>query len=59
MLPCTCAEGATKQDTMSIETGLPDAVAAALRSGNKIEAIRLLRAQTGTGLKQAKWYFLR
>jgi len=39
---------------MSTETGLPDAVVVALRGGNKIGAIKLLRAQTGIGLKEAK-----
>jgi hypothetical protein len=33
---------------------LPDNVQAVLRSGNKIEAIKLLREQTGLGLKEAK-----
>ena len=33
---------------------LPPEVTAALRSGNKIEAIKLLRAQTGAGLAEAK-----
>jgi ribosomal protein L7/L12 len=33
---------------------LPAAVASALQQGNKIEAIRLLREQTGLGLKEAK-----
>ncbi len=32
----------------------PTGVGEALRRGNKIEAIRLLRAQTGLGLKDAK-----
>lgn len=33
---------------------LPDNVQQAMRSGNKIEAIKLLREQTGLGLKEAK-----
>jgi ribosomal protein L7/L12 len=33
---------------------LPADVSAALHNGNKIEAIRLLRQRTGTGLKEAK-----
>jgi len=33
---------------------LPAAVALALQQGNKIEAVRLLREQTGMGLKEAK-----
>lgn len=33
---------------------LPASVLAALQSGNKIEAIKLLREQTGLGLKEAK-----
>ena len=33
---------------------LPSSVVAALQKGNKIEAIRLLREQTGLGLKEAK-----
>lgn len=33
---------------------LPSSVIAALQKGNKIEAIRLLREQTGLGLKEAK-----
>ncbi len=33
---------------------LPVNVADALRRGNKIEAIKLLRQQTGLGLKEAK-----
>lgn len=39
---------------MSTETGLPDAVVLALRRGDKIGAIKLLREQTGIGLKEAK-----
>ena len=39
---------------MTAETGLPDKVVEALKRGNKIEAIKLLRAQTGVGLKEAK-----
>lgn len=35
-------------------TLLPASVQAALNSGNKIEAIKLLREQTGLGLKEAK-----
>lgn len=35
-------------------TSLPPDVVSALRQGNKIEAIRLLRARTGLGLKEAK-----
>lgn len=35
-------------------TTLPASVQAALNSGNKIEAIKLLREQTGLGLKEAK-----
>jgi ribosomal protein L7/L12 len=34
--------------------GLPFAVSAALRQGNKTEAIRLLREKAGLGLKQAE-----
>ena len=34
--------------------GLPFAVSSALRQGNKIEAIRLLRERAGLGLKEAK-----
>ncbi|MGH8105740.1 MAG: ribosomal protein L7/L12, partial [Arenimonas sp.] len=33
---------------------MPTSVMAALQSGNKIEAIKLLREQTGLGLKEAK-----
>ena len=39
---------------MTAETGLPDNVVAALKRGNKVEAIKLLREQTGAGLKEAK-----
>jgi hypothetical protein len=39
---------------MPLETGLPDNIVAALKRGNKIEAIKLLREQTGIGLKEAK-----
>ncbi len=39
---------------MTAETGLPDKVVDALRRGDKIEAIKLLREQTGIGLKEAK-----
>lgn len=39
---------------MTAETGLPDNVVDALKRGNKIEAIKLLREQTGVGLKEAK-----
>jgi hypothetical protein len=39
---------------MTAETGLPDKVVDALRRGNKVEAIKLLREQTGVGLKEAK-----
>jgi hypothetical protein len=39
---------------VTAETGLPDNVVEALRRGNKVEAIKLLRAQTGLGLKEAK-----
>ena len=35
-------------------SALPSAVTDALRRGNKIEAIKLLRAHTGLGLKEAK-----
>lgn len=35
-------------------TALPADVAEAMRQGKKIEAIRLLREQTGLGLKEAK-----
>ncbi len=38
----------------SLANQLPASVAEALRSGNKIEAIKLLREQTGLGLKEAK-----
>lgn len=39
----------------SVATGaLPMAVMDAVRQGNKVEAIRLLREQTGLGLKEAK-----
>ncbi len=34
--------------------GLPASVVEALRRGNKIEAIKLLRGHTGLGLKEAK-----
>ena len=36
------------------QPSLSPAVAAALQRGNKIEAIRLLREETGLGLKEAK-----
>jgi ribosomal protein L7/L12 len=36
------------------QASLSSAVAAALESGNKIEAIRRLRKETGLGLKQSK-----
>lgn len=39
---------------MASSRSLPEDVAEAMRQGNKIEAIRLLRAQTGLGLKDAK-----
>ena len=39
---------------MTAETGLPDKVVEALKRGNKVEAIKLLREQTGVGLKEAK-----
>jgi ribosomal protein L7/L12 len=38
----------------SLDSGLPDDVRAALASGRKIEAIKLLRGHTGLGLKEAK-----
>jgi len=39
---------------MTPEPALPEPVVAALKRGNKIEAIKLLRVQTGLGLKEAK-----
>ena len=36
------------------EYSLSDEVVAAVDSGNKIEAIKLLREETGVGLKEAK-----
>lgn len=36
------------------DSSLPADVMLALRAGNKIEAIKLLRAKTGLGLKEAK-----
>ena len=39
---------------MTAETGLPGKVVDALRRGDKIGAIKLLREQTGIGLKEAK-----
>ena len=39
---------------MTAETGLPDKVVEALKRGNKADAIKLLREQTGVGLKEAK-----
>lgn len=40
--------------TAATEEPLPDEVLAVAAAGNRIEAIRLLRAQRGLGLKQAK-----
>ena len=37
-----------------VSTSLPDAAIAALHHGNKIEAIKLVRAERGIGLKEAK-----
>ena len=39
---------------MAAETGLPENVVEALKRGDKVEAIKLLRQQTGAGLKEAK-----
>ena len=39
---------------MTTEPGLPAPVIEALRRGNKVEAIKLLRQQNGLGLKEAK-----
>ena len=39
---------------MTPEPGLPIPVIAALKRGNKIEAIKLLREHSGVGLKEAK-----
>src|ERR1043166_1593593 len=41
-------------DTVSSNGPLHSSVASALQRGNKVEAIKLLRKQTGLGLKQAK-----
>ena len=40
--------------TASSVSPLPEPVAEALRRGNKVEAIKLLREKTGLGLKEAK-----
>jgi ribosomal protein L7/L12 len=45
---------AAKPRTVGALLTLPFQVAAALRSGNKIEAIRLMREKAGLGLEQAK-----
>ncbi len=48
-------QGKPMQTTASASgTTLPASVQAALSTGNKIEAIKLLREQTGLGLKEAK-----
>ena len=39
---------------MSEDQPLPEAVVAAIQSGRKIEAIKILRGETGLGLKEAK-----
>ena len=39
---------------VTTEPGLPAPVVEALRRGNKVEAIKLLRQQGGLGLKEAK-----
>lgn len=39
---------------MSDEQSLSEAVVAAIRQGRKIEAIKLLREETGLGLKESK-----
>lgn len=39
---------------MSDEQPLPAAVVAAIQQGRKIDAIKLLRAETGLGLKESK-----
>jgi hypothetical protein len=39
-----------------LPAGASDGIAEALRSGNKIEAIRLYRLATGVGLQEAKDY---
>ncbi len=49
------ARGAQAQSPpLACESSLPLDVVSALKQGNKIEAIRLLRARTGLGLKEAK-----
>lgn len=39
---------------MSEDQALPEAVIAAIQSGRKIDAIKILRGETGLGLKDAK-----
>ncbi|KQU73634.1 MULTISPECIES: ribosomal protein L7/L12 [unclassified Rhizobacter] len=46
-------ESPALQERVRSSTMSPE-IEAALQQGNKIEAIRLLRAQTGVGLKEAK-----
>lgn len=40
--------------TLSTDPVLPDEVIQAIKNGNKIEAIKLLREKTGLGLKESK-----
>jgi ribosomal protein L7/L12 len=48
------ASRATKPHPQAVPGGFPPAAADALRRGNKIEAIRLVREHHGIGLKEAK-----
>jgi len=52
-IPVANEQAAAKQATLQLDP-LPGDVQQALARGNKIEAIRLLRAKTGLGLKEAK-----
>jgi hypothetical protein len=46
--------GETPAPLATASSGVPSGVLDALRQGNKIEAIKLYRKQTGLGLKEAK-----
>lgn len=50
----TVGAGPTKPQPPAVPGGFPPAAADALRRGNKIEAIRIVREHHGIGLKEAK-----
>ena len=48
--------GTTKEVAMDHREDLPPQVMHALKAGRKIEAIKIYRAETGAGLREAKEY---